>query len=145
MHTSLPLLLPPRCSRMGGETAEVMGEMLATRADMLTINITYNSLNADISRTHQRTTRASLFPAMGNLYPGGCELLARVDDEDGLRRALAKAFPEYAALWDAAPIDAVSASGGVTRGGGRGWGRPRPHRSRARAGWVCLVIGEWMD
>ena len=33
-------------SRLGGETAEVMGELLATRADMLTINITYNSLSA---------------------------------------------------------------------------------------------------
>ena len=89
--------------QIGGETGEVMGELLAVRADMLTINITYNSLSTDFSRS---TPRASLFPAFGHLYPGGAELLAMVEDEDALRRALAKSYPDYAQLWDHAPVDA---------------------------------------
>jgi len=91
--------------QVGGETGEIMGELLAVRADMLTINITYNSLTTDFSRPNQRTSRAALFPAFGHLYPGGAELLATVEDEDGLRRALAKSYPDYAALWDHAPVD----------------------------------------
>jgi hypothetical protein len=35
---------------VGGETADVMGELLAARADILTINITYNSLNTENNR-----------------------------------------------------------------------------------------------
>lgn len=31
----------------------------------------------------------------------------QVEDEDALRRALAKAVPHYAKLWDEAPVDAV--------------------------------------
>jgi len=34
----------------GGETAEIMGEVLATRADILAVNITVNSLHTDFSR-----------------------------------------------------------------------------------------------
>jgi V-type H+-transporting ATPase subunit d len=86
-----------------------MGELLVTRADMLAIQITYNSLHTEaMSRSSSRTSRASLFPSFGRLYPGGSELLSRVEDEDGLRRAIGKAAPEYGTLWDAAPVDAVS-------------------------------------
>ncbi len=53
-----------------------------------------------------RATRASLFPAFGRLYPSGSELLAEAEDEDAIRRALARACPEYARLWDSAPSDA---------------------------------------
>ena len=80
-----------------------MGELLSARADMLTINITYNSLSTDFSRGG---SRAALFPAFGHLYPGGAELRAGVEDEDALRRVLAKSYPDYAALWDHAPVDA---------------------------------------
>jgi len=90
---------------VGGETAEIMGALLSARADMLTINITYNSLSTDFSRGG-RGSRAALFPAFGHLYPGGSELLATVEDEDALRRVLAKSYPDYAALWDHAPVDA---------------------------------------
>lgn len=93
---------------LGDETAEVMGDILATRADMLTVQVTYNSLNTDFSRASNRTSRSSLFPAVGRLYPAGAAELARVEDEDGLRRALALAYPEYATLWDGAAVDAIT-------------------------------------
>lgn len=99
-----------------------MGELLSTRADMLAVHITYNSLaNADAltrgGAGGRSTSRASLFPAFGHLYPGGSELLAAVDDEESLRRVLLRAFPDYAALWDAAPVDSVrGGSGGVGAG-----------------------------
>ncbi len=90
---------------IGGETGVIMGELLATRADMLTVNIAYNSLNTDIARTNARTSRSALFPAFGHLYPEGADQLSNVEDEEGMRRAIAKSYPEYVALWDAAPVD----------------------------------------
>jgi V-type H+-transporting ATPase subunit d len=93
------------CASIGGETGVVMGEILATRADILTINITYNSLASDLTRGG-RTTRSSLFPSFGHLYPSGSALLANVEDEDAIRRILASAHPEYAQLWDTASVDA---------------------------------------
>jgi V-type H+-transporting ATPase subunit d len=38
------------CEEIGGETAELMGDLLKTRADVLTINITLNSLHTDFSK-----------------------------------------------------------------------------------------------
>jgi hypothetical protein len=121
------------CASLGGETATLMCELLGARADMLSINITYNSLGspADSLGGRRGATRASLFPAIGKLYPGGCDLLARCEDEDSLRRALAQAVPEYVGLWDNAPVDAVSAR---RRGcAGRGWGGGRARTPPARA------------
>lgn len=93
----------------GGDTGEVMGELLATRADAMTVNIAYNSLalgpNHDLARASGKSSKTSLFPCIGHLYPEGCELLAKAEDEEGIRRALQTARPEYAALWDAAPVD----------------------------------------
>ena len=90
---------------IGGETGVIMGELLSTRADMLTINVAYNSLGSDANRNSNKGNRATLFPSFGHLYPGGAELLTNVEDEDGLRRALAKSYPEYVHLWDSAPVD----------------------------------------
>jgi V-type H+-transporting ATPase subunit d len=99
------------CAGLGGETAALMCELLAARADMLTVHITYNSLGSPDLGGGGRHTRASLFPGVGRLYPEGSDLLSRVDDEDGLRRAIARAVPELLPLWDNAPVDAVSSSG----------------------------------
>ena len=66
-------------------------------------------MNTDFARlggASSRTSRASLFPSFGRLYPSGSELLAEAEDEEAIRRALSRACPEYAALWDSAPTDA---------------------------------------
>lgn len=42
----------------GGETAAVMGHLLKSRADVLTINITLNSLHTDFSRVRAGCLRA---------------------------------------------------------------------------------------
>ncbi len=90
---------------IGGETGVVMGELLATRADMLAINIAYNSLNTELRGPGGRASRQELFPAFGHLYPGGAELLAGAEDEEAMRRALQKSVPGYVPLWDSAPVD----------------------------------------
>lgn len=96
--------------QVGGETAEVMCDILATRADAMAINIAYNSLalgpNHDLARASGKSSKSSLFPSVGHLYPEGCELLAKAEDEDGIRRALLLSRPQYASMWDAAPVDA---------------------------------------
>lgn len=91
---------------VGGETGEIMGALLKARADILTVNITINSLHTDLGRGHMRTSRSALFPSFGNLYPEGTARLAAAEDEDGVAKALQDSFPEYARLWDAAPTDA---------------------------------------
>lgn len=63
-------------------------------------------MTTDLNRVSSNASRARLFPAFGHLYPNGAAVLAKVEDEDGLRRAIAKAWPEYAPLWDQAPVDA---------------------------------------
>lgn len=54
-----------------------------------------------------RETRSNLFPSIGHLYPDGVEMLARAEDDDAITKALQTAYPEYASLWLAAPVDAV--------------------------------------
>ncbi len=93
------------CAGLGGETAEVMCALLAARADVTSINITVNSLHTDFSRANIRTTRASLFPSIGRLYPEGVARLAAAEDEDTIGRILGDCVPDYAALWNAAPSD----------------------------------------
>jgi V-type H+-transporting ATPase subunit d len=93
---------------VGEETGELMGEVLATRADILAINITVNSLHSDFSRATTRTTRNALFPAIGHLYPEGVSRLASCEDEESIGKVLTEAWPEYGKLWASAPTDAVS-------------------------------------
>jgi hypothetical protein len=62
------------------------------------------SLSTDFSRmggSGSRTSRSSLFPSFGKLYPAGSDMLASAEDEEGIRRALARCCPEYARLWGA--------------------------------------------
>jgi len=54
-----------------------------------------------------RTTRSSLFPSIGHLYPEGVARLSAAEDEDAVGKALQDAYPEYALLWNSAPMDAV--------------------------------------
>jgi hypothetical protein len=58
----------------GGETAEIMGEVLATRADILAVNITVNSLHTDFSRVrwvfrYLATAAVACVPSLQALSP----------------------------------------------------------------------------
>lgn len=84
---------------LGGDTADIMGELLRVRADTNAINITLNSFGTPLNEPAMRTSdRKRLYPAVGNLYPAGTALLADVSDEDELGRVL-ELFPTYAAIW----------------------------------------------
>jgi len=65
-----------------------MCDILATRADLLTIHVTYNSIASEAARAQQRTTRSALFPSIGYMYPGGRRCWRRWRTRDALRRGL---------------------------------------------------------
>ena len=91
---------------LGGDTAEIMGDLLKVRADTNAINITLNSFGTPLNEPAMRTSdRKRLYPAVGHLYPAGTAMLADVSDEDELGRVL-ELFPQYAAIWS------IHASGG---------------------------------
>lgn len=85
--------------KLGGETAEIMGELLRVRADTNAINITLNSFGTPLNEPAMRTSdRKRLYPAVGHLYPAGTSELTEVSNEDELGRVL-ELFPKYAAIW----------------------------------------------
>ena len=85
--------------KLGGETADVMGEILRVRADTNAINITLNSFGTPLNEPAMRSSdRKRLYPSVGNLYPAGTAELADVSSEEELGRVL-DAFPSYAAIW----------------------------------------------
>jgi len=82
-----------------GETAVLMGELLAVRADTNAINITLNSFGTPLNEPAMRADRSKLYPAIGHLYPAGTHLLNEVSDEESLGRAL-ELFPQYCGIWN---------------------------------------------
>ena len=88
------------CERLGGETAEFMCGLLRARADRAAINITLNSFGTPLNDpTIRDTTRKNLYPAIGDLYPAGTELLSKVDEDVKLGQALSS-YPLYRAIFD---------------------------------------------
>lgn len=86
-------------SKLGGETAEIMGDILKVRADTNAINITLNSFGTPLNEPGMRTSdRKRLYPAVGHLYPAGTSMLHDVSSEEELGRVLAL-FPQYASIW----------------------------------------------
>lgn len=86
--------------KLGGETAEIMGDLLKVRADTNAINITLNSFGTPLNEPTMRTSdRKRLYPAVGHLYPAGTSMLVDVADEEELGRVL-DLFPQYAAVWN---------------------------------------------
>lgn len=78
------------CESLGGQTAELMCELLRARADRAAINITLNSFGTPLNEaTMRETDRKRLYPSIGELYPAGTELLYKVDDDSKLAQALA--------------------------------------------------------
>mmetsp|Transcript_7043 Transcript_7043/g.10086 ORF Transcript_7043/g.10086 Transcript_7043/m.10086 type:complete len:390 (+) Transcript_7043:135-1304(+) len=87
------------CSKLGGETATIMGDLLKVRADTNAINITLNSFGTPLNEPGMRfSDRKRLYPAVGHLYPAGTSMLVDVGDEDELGRVL-ELFPQYSSIW----------------------------------------------
>lgn len=85
---------------LGGETATLMGELLAIRADTNAINITLNSFNTPLNEPAMRASdRKKLYPAVGHLYPAGTSMLIDVSTEEQLGNVL-ELFPQYSTIWN---------------------------------------------
>jgi len=87
---------------LGGETAEVMGDILKFEADRRAINITINSFGTELSKDD----RTKLYPNFGFLWPEGITRLSRAEDVDQVRLSV-DWFPPYRQLFQ-------EASGGVS-------------------------------
>jgi V-type H+-transporting ATPase subunit d len=85
--------------KLGGDTADLMGDILKIRADTNAINITLNSFGTPLNEPAMRSSdRKRLYPAVGHLYPAGTNMLIDVSDEEELGRVL-ELFPQYSAIW----------------------------------------------
>jgi len=89
------------CLRIGGATAEVMGEILMFEADRRAINITINSFGTELTKEK----REDLYPNFGLLYPEGIMRLAKADDIEQVR-AIVDAFGDYSHLFEDARYNA---------------------------------------
>jgi len=86
--------------KLGGETAEIMGDILKVRADTNAINITLNSFGTPLNEPAMRSSdRKRLYPAVGHLYPVGTSMLSDVSSEEELGRVL-ELFPKYSSIWN---------------------------------------------
>jgi len=92
------------CQKLGGETAEVMTEILQFEADRRSINITINSFGTELARDD----RQKLYPNFGLLHPEGILRLTRADDIEQVRAAI-EFYGPYRALF----AETLSGGGGV--------------------------------
>ena len=77
-----------------------MIDLIKSRADAATINITLNSFGTSLNDPSRRSTeRRVLCPAMGYLYPEGTEKLALVGEESELAVIL-RTYPVYRNIFD---------------------------------------------
>jgi len=72
------------CQHFGGQTGEVMTEVLNFEADRRSINITMNSFGTELSKDD----RQKLYPTFGSLYPEGTQKLAKSEDNEQVRSAM---------------------------------------------------------
>lgn len=79
------------CQRLGGATAEVMGDLLSFEADRRALNITLNSIGTELTRDDRR----KLYSNFGLLYPHGQMELAVAEDFDQIRQAMEKVPPYH--------------------------------------------------
>jgi len=68
----------------GGQTSEVMSEILSFEADRRSINITMNSFGTELSKDD----RQKLYPDFGYLFPDGVKRLSRAEDNEQVRAAV---------------------------------------------------------
>ncbi|KAJ0977927.1 hypothetical protein J5N97_013401 [Dioscorea zingiberensis] len=82
------------CKKLGGATAEIMGDLLAFEADRRAVNITINSIGTELTRDD----RKKLYSNFALLYPYGHEELVVCEDIDQVRAAMEK-YPPYQAIY----------------------------------------------
>jgi len=88
------------CTDLGGETAEAMGILLRERADRNAINITLNSFGTPLNEpTMRESHRKTLYPAIGELYPEGTDLLIKADEDVKLVASLSF-YPIYRGIFE---------------------------------------------
>jgi V-type H+-transporting ATPase subunit d len=85
------------CQRIGGATAELMGELLQFEADRRAINITLNSFGTEITRDE----RERLLPCTGALFPEGIARLSRAEDAQAVASAI-EPYSTYRTLFQSA-------------------------------------------
>jgi len=91
------------CQGLGGDTAEVMTEILQFEADRRAINITINSFGTELTKDD----RQKIYPNYGLLHPEGINRLARADDIEQVRSAI-----EFCAPYRALFADTLSGASG---------------------------------
>jgi V-type H+-transporting ATPase subunit d len=72
------------CQHLGGETANIMGDILQFEADRRAITITINSFGTELTKDD----RSKLYPQIGLLHPEGNAKLSKADDIDQVRDAV---------------------------------------------------------
>eukprot|EP00171_Calliarthron_tuberculosum_P011391 IDg11391t1 len=72
------------CQKLGGATAELMGEILEFESDRRAINITLNSFGTELTRDE----REKLYPNIGTLFPEGIARLSKADDPQAVASAI---------------------------------------------------------
>jgi len=83
------------CQKLGGTTAEVMGEILQFEADRRAIIITINAFDTELSKDD----RPKMYPRCGKLNPVGLSALVNADDYDQVRQ-VCDIYSEYRSLFE---------------------------------------------
>jgi len=78
------------CQKLGGATANIMGDLLSFEADKRALNITLNSLGTELTREDRR----NLYCSFGLLFPQGQYAMSMAEDYDAVRAA-AEMVPQY--------------------------------------------------
>jgi len=82
------------CQKLGGETAEVMSDILMFEADRRSINITINSFGTELTKDD----RQKLYPNFGLLFPEGTNRLAKTEDTEQVKQSM-EYYGSYRALF----------------------------------------------
>lgn len=82
---------------LGGNTAEVMKDIIEFEADRRSFIITLNSFGTGLDREDKK----KLYPKCGKLYPAGLDILARADEYENIRMA-ADSTASYSVLFEQA-------------------------------------------
>lgn len=109
-------------NKCGGETAELMGDILDLEADRRAINITINSFATEL----ERDQKTKLFPAMGKLHPEGSARLSLAQDLDAVRAALDPYADYRGIITDGADMARAAGAGAGNRDKVCGQRRSRP-------------------